>query len=217
MEPPGICLKSQLSPEGEGGIHQRTQVHNKLMDPTVKIIVTGISFSDDGHRSPKEDTPLKVLVLALGNSLKGDEGVAQVVLEELRKRVRIGDSIELTGSVIGGIALINRMLGFDRVLIIDPDQTPGRSPGEVHVHTPDTMEEMLHAASDEGSLKRNLELGERFYPGQMPKEVAVIGIEVESIDRFHEGLTPAVAAAVPRALEAALGILRGWGMGPHMI
>ena len=171
-----------------------------------------MSISDDGYLSREEDAALKVLVLALGNSLKGDEGVAQVVLEELRKRVRICDSIELTGSVIGGIALINRMLGFDRVLIIDPDQTPGRSPGDVHTHTPDTMEEMLHAASDEGSLRRNLELGERFYPGQMPREVAVIGIEVESIDRFHEGLTPAVAAAVPKTVEEAMRILKGWGI-----
>ena len=170
-----------------------------------------MSISDEHHRCPEEDAILKVLVLALGNSLKGDEGVAQVVLEELRKRLPTGDGLELTGSVMGGIALINMMLGFDRVLIIDPDQTPGRNPGDIHVHTPDTMEEMLHAASDEGSLRRNLELGERFYPGQMPKEVAVIGIEVEDIDRFHEGLTPAVAAAVPRAVEVALGILKGWG------
>ena len=151
-------------------------------------------------------------MLALGNSLKGDEGVAQVVMEELRKLVRTGDGLELTGSIIGGIALINLMLGFDRVLIIDPDQTPGRSPGEVHVHTLDTMEEMLHAASDEGSLRRNLELGERYYPGQMPQEVAVIGIEVEDIERFHEGLTPAVAAAVPRAVEEAMRVLKAWGI-----
>jgi hydrogenase maturation protease len=171
-----------------------------------------MSISDDGHRCPEEDAVLKALVLALGNSLKGDEGVAQVVLEELRKRLRTGDGLELTGSVIGGIALINRMLGFDKVLIIDPDQTPGRSPGDIHVHAPDTMEEMLHAASDAGSLKRNLELGEKFYPGQMPKEVAVIGIEVEDIDHFREGLTPAVAAAVPKTVEEAMRILKGWGI-----
>lgn len=171
-----------------------------------------MSIPDEHHRCPGGYTHLKALVLALGNSLKGDEGVAQVVLEELRKRVRTGDGLELSGSVIGGIALINLMLGFDRVLIIDPDQTPGRSPGEVHVHTPDTMEEMLHASSDEGGLRRNLELGERYYPGQMPKEVAVIGIEVESIESFHEGLTPAVAAAVPRALEEAVRVLKGWGI-----
>ena len=172
--------------------------------------------SGEDHRRHSEGAALKALVLALGNSLKGDEGVAQAVLEELRKRVRTGDALELTGSIMGGIALINLMLGFDRVLIIDPDQTPGRSPGEVHVHTLDTMEEMLHAASDEGSLRRNLELGERYYPGQMPKDVAVIGIEVEDIDRFHEGLTPAVSAAVPKALETALGVLRGWGFELQM-
>ena len=175
-----------------------------------------MSISDDDHRHFEEGPALKAPVLALGNSLKGDEGVAQVVLEELRKRVRTGDGLELTGAVMGGIALINLMLGFDRVLIIDPDQTPGRRPGEIHTHTPDTMEEMLHASSDEGNLKRNLELGERYYPGQMPKEVAVIGIEVEDIDRFHEGLTPAVADAVPRAVEAAMGILKDWGMESQM-
>ncbi len=154
----------------------------------------------------------KVLVLALGNSLRGDEGVAQAVLEELRGHVRAGYDVELAGSISGGIALISLMSGFERVLIIDADQTPGRSPGEVHTHTPETMEETLHAASDPGGISRVIELGERFYPGQMPKEVVTVAIEVGSIDRFEQGLTPEVAAAVPKAVEVAIGVLKGWGV-----
>ncbi len=153
---------------------------------------------------------VRILVLALGNSLKGDEGVAQAVLESLRPRIATGQDLELTGSVMGGVAMVNLMLDFERVLIIDGDATPGAVPGEVRTYTPETMEETLHASDGEGGLRRVLELGERFYPGRMPKEVRVIGIETLSMDSFVEGLSPAVAAAVPRAVEVALGILEAW-------
>jgi len=155
---------------------------------------------------------MRVLVLALGNSLRGDEGAPHTVLEEVRRRVSATDGLELSGSISGGIALLSMITGFDRVLIIDSDQTPGRSPGDVHTHTPETMEETMHAASDSGGISRVLELGERFYPGQMPREVVTVAIEVGDCDSLKEGLSPAVAAAVPEATEATLAVLRGWGI-----
>ena len=151
-------------------------------------------------------------MLALGNSLRGDEGAPHAVLDALRGHVTPSDGLELSGSISGGIALLSMVTGFDRVLIIDSDQTQGRSPGDVHTHTPETMEETMHAASDSGGIQRVLELGERFYPGQMPKEVVTVAIEVGDCDSFKEGLSPAVEAAVPVAAEAALAVLRGWGV-----
>ncbi len=154
---------------------------------------------------------MRVVVLAIGNTMMGDKGVALFVLDELRRHVRLGEGLELCGTVMGGIAMMTQLVGFDKALIIDADKTPGATPGEVRTYTPETMEETLHAAADPGNVARVLELGNRYYPGQMPGELVIIGIETESIDSFKEGLTPAVAAAVPRAVEVALGILRGWG------
>jgi hydrogenase maturation protease len=154
-----------------------------------------------------------VLVLALGNPILCDDGVAFHVVERLRSINLVGSSVVLDEASAGGIDLLSCIEGFDRVLIIDSIKTPGGEPGQVHHLTEEDLKETLNLDSPHStSFATALEMGRRLHPEGMPEEIAILAIEVDVIDRFGEELTPNVGKAVPEATESALGILRMWGV-----
>ncbi len=154
---------------------------------------------------------MRVLVLALGNPILSDDGVAFHVLERLRGIGLEGPSVVLDEASTGGIDLLSCIEGFDRVLIIDAIKTPGGEPGQVHRFTEMDLQETLNLDSPHSTnFATALEMGRRLHPEAMPEDIVILAIEVDVIDRFGEELTPDVERAVPKATEMALGILRGW-------
>jgi len=156
---------------------------------------------------------LRVLVLALGNPILGDDGVAFHIMERLRHRLSQGPDLALDDASAGGIDLLTHFEGFDRVLVLDALRTLGARPGEVLLLEADALRESLNTTcSHTTSLATALRLGRALHPDRMPADVVVLGVEAESIHEFREDLSPVVARAVPAAVDAALGVLRGWGV-----
>jgi len=155
-----------------------------------------------------------VLVLALGNPILCDDGVAFHVLDHIRACLPEGDDLVLEEASTGGIDLLNHVIGFDKVLLIDAIKTAGGEPGQVRTFDEGDFKETLHASSTHSvNFSTAMELGRALRPGQMPAEIAILAIEAGVVDCFDEELTPEVREAVPKAASAALGILRGWGIG----
>jgi len=156
---------------------------------------------------------MRVLVLALGNPILGDDGVAFHVLERLRPRLKEGPDLVLDEAMAGGIELLTNIVGFDRVLIVDAVKTPGAVPGQVRTLREGDFEESLHASSPHSTnFATAMAMGRAMHPEEMPGVVAIIGVEVERVHEFTEEMTPAVEAAVPVAMEEAARVLRGWGV-----
>jgi len=156
---------------------------------------------------------MRVLVLALGNPILGDDGVAFHVLAALRSRLTEGPGLVLDEAMAGGIELLTNIVGFDRVLIVDAVKTQGATPGTVRTFTEGDFQETLHASSPHSTnFATAMAMGRAMHPAEMPGEVAIVGIEVERVYEFTEGLTPAVEAAVPVAAGEAARVLRRWGV-----
>jgi len=156
---------------------------------------------------------MRVLVLALGNPILGDDGVAFHVIERLRMRLTEGPDLVLDEAMAGGIELLTHIVGFDRVLIVDAVKTPGATPGQVRTFNEGDFEETLHASSPHSTnFATAMAMGRAMHPDVMPGVVAIVGIEVERVHEFTEEMTPAVEAAVPVATEEAASVLRGWGV-----
>jgi hydrogenase maturation protease len=146
---------------------------------------------------------VKTLVLALGNSILTDDAVAFAVVEELRRRID-GADVTLTQASVGGLGLLDLVVGYERVIILDAIQTGLYEPGHIHRLTPEEFRGSLRAASTHDvSLPTALELGHRLHQ-DVPQEVVIIAIEAADVETFGEHLTPAVAAAVPDAVEMVL-------------
>ena len=148
-----------------------------------------------------------VLALGVGNSLLSDDGAGLILLERLRAAASWPDWVEWVDGGTQGIALLGVLSGRRAVLILDAVQLGARA-GSVHVLGMDQLRRFqgpAAATAHEGNALQLLATAE--FTGDLPAWVRVVGIEPDSI-RTGIGLTPAVADALPAALESARDALR---------
>jgi len=144
----------------------------------------------------------RTLVLGLGNPLLGDDGVGWRVAEAAQAAADPpAANVEFDWHAGGGLALMERLMGYDRAILVDALQT-GRGPvGSVHACPLEALGNPVagHLASaHETSLQTALEVG-RQLGAALPAQIIVVGVEAQTVFEFSEQLSPAVAAAVPIA------------------
>lgn len=152
---------------------------------------------------------MKTLVLGLGNPILTDDGIGVKVVESIQQKLPADSSIETGEASLGGLSLMERILGYDTVFLVDAftPHNGEKNPGEIRRMTLDdlrTCAPTQHSASaHDTSLTTALDMAERLdYP--IPKTVIIYAIEVENILDFSEELTPSVAQALPIATNAIL-------------
>ena len=145
---------------------------------------------------------MRILVLGLGNPLLGDDAVGLKVAALVRDRLKGVPGVDVEEEEAGGLRLMERMTGYDRVVLVDAAVTGG-TPGEVRRLAPDDLPTQRTATAHGIDLPSALLLGRQLgYP--MPSEVTIVAIEAESVLEFRHDMTPAVAAAVEPAVAAVL-------------
>lgn len=162
---------------------------------------------------PARDTQPSIIVVGLGNPILGDDGVGWRVAEQVQAMLQqAGDGaqrIEVICFALGGLSLMERLIGFEHAIIIDAMQTNTRPPGGLHNLTLAELPELaaghLTAAHDT-SLMTAMHLGRKM-GAPLPEAVTIIGIEAAKVYDFSEELSPEVAAAVPQAVQLVLRTL----------
>jgi hydrogenase maturation protease len=129
------------------------------------------------------------------------------VAAELRPLLADRADVEVGEDFWGGLRLMERMIGFDRAIVVDAIQS-GAPPGTIHRLTPNDMPTQRSASAHDMNLPTALAFG-RQAGMHLPvnTDILLVGIEAEDILNFSEKCTPAVEAAVPRAVQAVLEIL----------
>lgn len=154
------------------------------------------------------------LVVGLGNPVLGDDAVGWAVLEALetelgREGRAAGGAIELDWLAVGGLTLMERLVGVDRAVLVDAVTTGADPIGTVRVRPLDDVALRgaghLDSAHD-ASLAEALVAG-RALGALLPEEVVVVTVEAERVDTFGTRLSPPVAAAVAPAVAAVLDAL----------
>ena len=76
-----------------------------------------------------------------------------------------------------------------------------RSPGTVHVFNSNQVipREMLPLSSHSINLSDAIELSRKL--DNLPEQLVIVGIELETEKRYREGLSPDVERAIPRGCE----------------
>lgn len=147
-----------------------------------------------------------ILVLGLGNSLLMDDGAGLRLLEELSSESE-WSGVEFVDGGTQGIALLPLLDERRAVLLLDAVGL-GAAAGTVHVLTGEDV--MLSRArragtAHEGNAGELLMMSRLL--GQLPKWVAVVGVEPGEV-RTGIGLTQEVEGALPSARERARTVLR---------
>jgi hydrogenase maturation protease len=144
-------------------------------------------------------THASVLVLCLGNPLRRDDAMALHVAEAVERLALPG--VEVRRSARAGLYLLDDMEGFDRVVVVDAIRTQGGVPGTIHslpleaIHSPGGPSP--HAIGLPSAIAAARAAG-----APVPDLIHVVAMEVVELEEIGEGLTPAVAGAVPRAVKA---------------
>ncbi|MGB2963431.1 MAG: hydrogenase maturation protease [Anaerolineales bacterium] len=157
---------------------------------------------------------MKTLIIGLGNPILTDDGVGVKVAQQLESIIdqNAHPDLTITEASAGGIRLMEVMLGYDRVVLIDafylnPEET---TPGKIHRLSLDDLRSVSptqHSTSaHDTSLVTALDAaGELGY--QIPGEFIIYAVEVENILEFSETPTSAVAEAIPIVTAAIISEL----------
>lgn len=150
---------------------------------------------------------MRTLVLGLGNEILGDDSVGLRVVRALRAQLPGNTSVEVSEDTHGGLRLMERMIGYDRAIIVDAIQT-GSSPGALHWLTPGGIPTQRSASTHDVNLPTALSLG-RQASALLPIDanIHILAIEAAQVDRFSEALSREVELAVPRAVAEILALL----------
>ena len=152
---------------------------------------------------------MKTLIIGLGNPILGDDGVGWKVAMEVSLVSGGWSSVEVDTAALGGLSLMERLLGYERVVLVDSMETGQNPVGSVQVFPLASLSDPMagHSASThDTSLMTALQTAKQI-GASIPTRVDVVAIEAQNVYDFSEELTPPVAAAVPVAVEHVLKLL----------
>ncbi len=164
------------------------------------------------------------LVIGLGNPLLGDDGVGWRIAQEVERRLRqldaswpsdrqphpdLPDLPEVDCAALGGLSLMERMIGYRRVILADAVITGRCQVGEVVTLS---LADLLAGVSGHSGSTHDVSLGTALEIGrtmgaELPDDLLIIGVETSPNFEFGEELSPAVGKALPRAVEMVMQAL----------
>ena len=137
-----------------------------------------------------------------------DDSIGLRVVRALRDELAGVVDVELAEDFQGGLRLMERLVGFERAIVVDAIVT-GAAPGTLHVLSVDGGSTQRSASAHDVDLPTALALGRRA-GARLPEaeNILLVGIEAEDVLHFGEQLSPAVEAAVPQAVGLILAHLK---------
>lgn len=153
---------------------------------------------------------MKTLILGLGNTLLGDEGVGVHVVRRLRGQQVQNNEIELLDGGTLSFTLAGVIEAVDQLVVIDAARING-TPGGIHLYEGEEMDRFIAARQKssvhEVSLLDLLTIAR--LTDRLPRRRALIGIEPELVD-WSDSLSRRVEQAVPRACDVARQLIKRW-------
>jgi hydrogenase maturation protease len=155
---------------------------------------------------------MKTLIVGLGNPILGDDGVGWRVADEIAKATAGRPGIEIDCASLGGLSLMERLTGYERVVLIDSIYTGKKTVGTVSRFALSDIPDLTagHSGSaHDTSLRTALQVGRSMQvPLPTDEAVIVVAVEAENVYDFSQELSPAVEAAVAEAVRTVLDVLK---------
>lgn len=148
---------------------------------------------------------MKTLVIGLGNPILGDDAVGCRVAEAVEAYIAEAqiENVEVEQFYRGGIALMERLIGYDQALIIDSIQGFGAQPGDILQLTLDDLPTLTADSPHDTSLKGALHLG-RQLGAVLPTHIDILAVEIKSSLEFSEMLSPLILASMQEMVSRAI-------------
>jgi len=151
---------------------------------------------------------MKTLVLGLGNPILSDDGVGIQVAHEVADQLS-NPQVAVAETSAAGLSLLDCLVGYDNVIIIDAIQTEKGEAGQIYRMGAEDFSLTKHFSSPHQiNLATALELG-KMLNLEMPRQITVFAVEAKDITSFSEKCTPEVERAIPEVVKMVLEDLVG--------
>jgi len=171
------------------------------MDAPPCAPLSGIGHGQPPGAASTESGRLPVLIMAVGNILRKDDGFADAVLEILEGE-NLPEYVELFDAGTSAIDLMDVFSGRDKLIVLDAIRG-GQAPGTLYRFSPDQVENgalPMNSLHQVGLLE-TLKLGELV--DCKPDKTVVIGVQPADTG-LGIGLSPEVKNAVNQAVNLVL-------------
>jgi len=150
---------------------------------------------------------MKTLVLGTGNPILSDDGVGIKVAQEVGEKLN-DPQITVVATSAAGLSLLDSIVGYDKVIIIDAIQTEEGNTGQIyHMGLQDFSSAKHFSSPHQINLATALELG-KVLNLAMPQKITIFAVEAKDITSFSEKCTPEVERAIPEAVKMVLEELK---------
>ena len=151
---------------------------------------------------PAKTPEVSTLVVCIGNELIADDAVGHEIIGLLRRGVLpAGTRLEYVG--LGGIALLDLLTGAENAMIVVDAVQLGAPAGTIHRLEWNEIPPYGNSAifAHGVGLREAIDVGKILCPDKIPQRIMLIGIEGRCFDQTRAAMTPAVAAAIPAAVD----------------
>lgn len=154
----------------------------------------------------------RALILGIGNILWADEGFGIRTVEVLHSQYEMPDGVRIMDGGTQGIFLLplvrnaRRLLMFDAVDFGDPPATLRLVVGDDVPRYMGAKKMSMHQAGFQEVLS-TAQLA-----GELPDELALIGVQPELLDDYGGSLRPSVRRQIEPAIDLAREVLTEWGI-----
>jgi len=152
---------------------------------------------------------MKTLILALGNPILSDDGVAHEVADRLAKRLHSPSAVsdtqyDIIKSSAATMDIIPKLAGYDRLVVVDAVQFGSAPVGTVHRFSLSDLASTIRLSSPHDiNFATALQMG-KVWGYDIPADIHIYGIEVKELSRFSENCTPEVAEKLYEIVENIL-------------
>lgn len=150
-----------------------------------------------------------ILLLALGNDIIGDDGVALVAARALRETFADYPNVDVVESGESGLALLDLLTTYDRALLLDSIEAGDTPVGKVLEFTQDDFHKVLGPSPHYAGLPEVIALAKALAI-DFPHELRVLAMKIDPQEEFREGLTDEIERALPDYVNQAEQVIRNW-------
>lgn len=153
---------------------------------------------------------MKTLVIGLGNPILQDDGIGIYAARVVRDVLPPDYPIDVVELAVGGLGLMETMIGYESVVLIDSVWSPEEETlGQVLQFTAADLHLTMNSASaHDVDLMTALAVG-RQLGASLPQDenIHIVGVRARQVLDFGDRPTPVVMAALPTVVNRVVALL----------
>jgi len=132
----------------------------------------------------------------------GDDAVGIHVVRMLRKKFSSRSDLEFKELSVGGLRLVEEIMGYKSVFIADSIESNSSQIGQIREFSPEQFKSTEQASSPHvTNFAAALELYRRLEPSEVPETIRIFTIDINSEFTFRESISSPIQEAASKLAE----------------